>query len=112
MVPYNKVINGITRYIDDEIVNKLTGPQRWIIGTGAGIMLMKSADIFNALKNNSIVKTMGIINANDEVDVELIYKELKKQAQKSAVTFDVPMIGALTLNEQDVDKLYNKIMGG
>lgn len=112
MVPYNKVINGITKYIDEEIVNKLTGAQKWIIGTGAGIILMKATDVFNAIKNNPIIKTMGIINANDEVDVELIYKELKKQAQKGAITFDVPMVGALTLNEQDVDKLYNKIMGG
>lgn len=112
MVPYTKVINGITRYIDEEIVNKLTGAQKWIIGTGAGIMLTKATDIFNALKNNVMIKNMGIINENDEVDVELIYKELKKQAQKGAVTIDIPMLGALTLNEQDVDKLYNKIIGG
>ena len=39
-------------------------------------------------------------------------KELKKQAQKTAVTFEVPLAGPLTLNEQDVDKMYNMIMGG
>ena len=30
---------------------------------------------------------------------------MKKQAKKSAVTFDMPMIGPITLNEQDVDKI-------
>ena len=112
MIPYTKVINGITRYIDDEIVNKLAGLQKWAVGTAAGIMLAKGTDMFNGLKTSPLIKSMGIINENDEVDVELIYRELKKQAQKGAVTFDIPLLGALTLNEQDVDKLYNKIIGG
>ena len=52
MIPYTKVINGITRYIDEEVVNKLTGAPRWIIGTGAGIMMNKATDVFNGIKNN------------------------------------------------------------
>lgn len=112
MIAYSKVINGITKYIDDEIVNKLAGLQKWVVGAAAGIMLTKGTEIFNGLKTSPLIKSMGIINGNDEVDVELIYKELKKQAQKGAVTFDIPLLGALTLNEQDVDKLYNKIIGG
>jgi hypothetical protein len=55
---------------------------------------------------------MEIINDKDEIDIELIYREIKKQAQKSAVTVDIPLAGTLTLNEQDVDKLYGMIMGG
>ena len=34
---------------------------------------------------------------------------MKKQAKKSSVTFDVPMLGPITLNEQDVDKIYDFI---
>lgn len=112
MVPYTKVINGISKYINDEIVSKLSGLTKWGIGAGAEIMLSRATNVFNALKSNPIIRSMAIINENDEVDVELLYKELKKQAQKGAVTMDIPMIGALTLNEQDVDKLYSRIMGG
>ena len=35
-----------------------------------------------------------------------------KQAQRGAITFDVPLMGALTLNAADVDKLYSYIVGG
>lgn len=112
MVPYTKVINGLSKYIDDEIVNKLAGYQRWVIGTGLGVMLNKATNIFENIKNIPLIKSMELINEKDEVDIELIYKELKKQAQKTAVTFEVPLAGPLTLNEQDVDKLYNMIMGG
>lgn len=112
MIPYTKVINGITKYIDEEIVNKLNGYQKWIVGAGAGIMLNKSTNIFNNLKNNVMIKNMELINENDEIDIETIYQEIKKQAQKSAVTVDIPLAGTLTLNEQDVDKLYGLIKGG
>ena len=39
----------------------------------------------------------------------IFIKDLKKQAKKSAITFDVPMIGPITLNESDLDKLYQLI---
>lgn len=111
MVAYTKLINGLSKYVDEEIVNKLTGYQKWVIGAGAGIMLNKATNVFNGIKNNPLIKSMEIINEKDEIDIELIYRELKKQAQKGAVTVEVPMAGALTLNEQDVDKLYSMIVG-
>lgn len=111
MVAYTKMINGLSKYVDEEIVNKLTGYQKWVIGAGAGIMLNKATNVFNTLKNNPLIKSMEIINEKDEIDIELIYRELKKQAQKGAVTVEVPMAGVLTLNEQDVDKIYSMIVG-
>lgn len=112
MVAYTKVIDGIAKYVDEEIVKKLIGYQKWIVGAGAGIMLNKSTNIFNNLKNNPLIKSMELINENDEIDIETIYQEIKKQAQKSAVTVDIPLAGTFTLNEQDVDKLYGLIKGG
>jgi hypothetical protein len=41
-----------------------------------------------------------------------LYREFYKQAQKGAVTFAVPMIGAMTLNHTDVEKLYRYIIEG
>jgi hypothetical protein len=52
---------------------------------------------------------LNIIDKDDKIDVDKIYREMKKQAMKSAITFDVPMIGAITLNEQDVEKIYEFI---
>ena len=109
MYEYNKVINGIAKYIDVEIVEKVSGWKRWIIGSGVGLALSNTTEIFNQLKHNEIVKLLNIVDENDRVDVDKIYKEMKAQAKKSSVTFDVPMLGALTLNEHDVDKMYEFI---
>lgn len=109
MYEYIKVLNGITTYIDKEIIDKINGWQKWIVGSGIGIAMSNSTNVFNELKNNQFIKMLGIINKDDKIDVDKIYKEFKKQAKKSAITFDVPLIGTITLTEQDVDKLYEYI---
>ena len=109
MYEYSKVLNGVTKYIDTEIVDKITGWKKWVIGSGVGIALSNATDVFNQIKNNDFVKMLNVIDKDDKINVEKIYKEMKKQAKKGAITFNVPMIGALTLNEQDVDKIYELI---
>ena len=112
MVTYNQVVNGMTKYIDQEIINKIQGWQRWALGAGAGIMMTKGANMFNALKANPIIKMLDVIDENDMIDVDTIYTELRKQAEKGAATFDAPMIGTITLTKDDVDKLYHLIKEG
>lgn len=109
MYNYSQVINGLARYIDEEIVSKIDGWQKWIVGAGLGMSLDKGVNIFNELKTNPMVKALGVIDNNDMVDVETLYKNVKKQAHNNPITFNVPMVGAMTLNESDVDKLYNYI---
>lgn len=109
MFEYNKVINGIAKYIDIEIVDKIGGWKKWVIGSVVGVTLSNGTEVFNQLKNNDFIKMLGIIDKNDKIDIDKIYKEMKKQAKKSSITFNVPMIGAMTLNEQDLDKMYEFI---
>lgn len=109
MYSYVQVINGVAKYVDTEIVNNINGWQKWVVGGAIGVALTNSTNIFNQLKQNEIVKMLGIIDNEDRIDVDKIYRELKKQAQKSSATFDVPMIGVITLTEKDVDVLYNFI---
>ena len=55
---------------------------------------------------------MGIIDKDDQIDIDTVYREFAKQAQRGAVTFDVPFVGPLTLGAGDVDQLYRYIIGG
>ena len=112
MVAYNQVVNGISRYIDQEIVNKIQGWQKWVLGTGAGVFLSKGTNVFNQLKMHPMIKMLDIVDENDMIDIDVIYKELKKQAEKGAITFDAPMIGTITLTKDDVEKLYSFIKEG
>lgn len=112
MVTYNQVVNGMTKYIDQEIINKIQGWQRWALGAGAGIMMTKGTNIFNTLKANPIIKMLDVVDENDMIDIDTIYTELRKQAEKGSATFEAPMIGTITLIKDDVDKLYHLIKEG
>lgn len=112
MYNLGQVVRGISEYLDNEIVYKISGWQRWVVGAGLGVSLNRSTEIFNELKKNEIVKTLGLIDNDDKIDVDTIYKELVKQAKKGAITFNLPMIGSITLNEKDVNKLYDYIRQG
>ena len=108
MYNYEQVINGLTKYIDHEIVNKVPGWKRWLLGSGIGIMLSNAEEVFNTLKDNEFVKMLNLIDDN-KINVDIIYKELKKQAEKGSANIELPMIGSFILNTQDVDKLYDLI---
>ena len=112
MITYNKFISGLTQYIDVEIVGKLVGYPKWIFGTLAGVALSKATNIFNTLKENEMIKMLEIIDKDDNIDIDTLYTELKKQAHKGAITFDVPMLGSLTLTETDVDKVFHYMKNG
>jgi hypothetical protein len=112
MYHLNQVVSGIQSYVDSEIIQKINGWQRWIIATGISLMLEKSSNIFNSLKSNELVKMLELIDDDDRIDVDTIYRELKKQAERGAITLDLPMLGAVTFTSTDVDRLYSLIQRG
>lgn len=112
MVTLAQVRSGLERYIEAEIISQIADWRKWVIGAAASMALDKSTDIFNQLKGNPMIKALGVIDDQDMIDIDRLHAEFAKQAQRGAITIDVPMLGALTLNAHDVDRLYQYIMGG
>lgn len=112
MVTLAQVRMGAEKYIEAEILAKITDWRKWIVGAAASMALDNTTAIFNELKENPMVKALGIIDEQDNIDIDRLHAEFAKQAQKGAITFDVPMMGPLTLNAHDVDRLYQYITGG
>lgn len=112
MVTLNQVQNGLAKYIDTELLPMIGGWQKWVFGATASVSLTKISNIFNSLKDNAFVKMLDIVDENNMIDIEIIYREFAKQAQHGAITFAVPVINMpLTLNSTDVDKIYHYIKG-
>jgi hypothetical protein len=112
MVTVTQIQNGVATFLDTEIIAMLPGWRRFAFGAATGLMLARSGEIFAQMKSNSIVQMMGVIQPDDTVDIDTLYKEAKKQIQKSPLTFDLPGAGTITLRETDIDKLYQKIING
>lgn len=110
MVSMDKVKRGIARYIDEEFTNKITGWQRWVFGAGVAMFLENWTSNIQKLKDVPVVKSLGLLDDMNNVAVERLHQQLRIQSQKGPITFEVPMLGSITLHDTDVEKLYNYIM--
>ena len=112
MVHYSKVINGIMSYVDAEIISKMNGSLKgWAVGIAAGLIGKKAEQLFTALRNNPALTALGLIDG-EMVDIEAIYSEALRMAQKGSATVSIPMLGAVTFTTADVESLYRQIIGG
>lgn len=98
---------GFTKYLDAEFIQKLTGVQKWVFGATAAMMLGNFGSIYNKLKTNPMVIMLDVIDENEHIDIDKLYRYFKAEAQKTPASIQVPGIGMVTLTEQDVDRLYN-----
>lgn len=111
MIHRSRVMQGIAAYIDNEIVAKMSGSWKsWVIGSAAGIALSRSDELLNTLSANPAVRALGLIDG-ENINVEAIYEELRKQAQKGTATVELPVVGAITFSAADVESLYRYIKG-
>lgn len=112
-VDSNKLINGIVNYADNEVISSLPTVGKWLLGTGIGITTTKVDDIVKSLNNNAIAKTLGIVDDNGLFDLDLIVENMKNSANRyGKMTIQVPLVGALTFSEADIDSLRNYIERG
>jgi hypothetical protein len=111
MVTVSQIQNGLAMYIDEEITPMLPGWRKFAFGAAAGLMLARTGEIYESLKSNPMIRMMGVIQPDDTIDIDALYREAKKQIQRSPLTFDIPGAGIITLREVDLDKLYRLISG-
>lgn len=107
----DRVLNGVARYLDKEIY---VGMNDWqeILARIAVSRILDNKNIEN-LMNNPYVKTFAIADTEGNIDVDGLYRDLKRLIQaKGKVEVTLPMFGKFTFTESDVDCLYSCIVGG
>lgn len=112
MVTLSQLQRGLSQYVSNELTSKMTGAQKWIFGAGAELYLANIGGIYNTLKTHPMVKALGIIDEQDQIDLDRLYNALLHQADTGAMTVDIPMAGSFTFNRGDVERLYQYIIGG
>ena len=111
MVSIDKIKQGVAAYLDSELMPQLpaNGVQKLIAGTAMSLLIERSGAIAESYKDNQLVKMLGIMDENGNVDVDVLAEELKKNMPKEGIKVEVPMIGALTFKKDDVEKLHEYI---
>jgi hypothetical protein len=112
-VEFEKVLDGLNRYIDREIYPGLNDLQEFAARLVVGRINSSSNAIKEYLVSNGFIKTFGLIDRDGMVDIDQLLHEVKREIErKGSIQVDVPMIGKLTFKPADVDVLCDEIKRG
>lgn len=114
MTTIQQIQNGVAAYLDNELMPMLpqTGLERLVLGTGISLLIKKNFSKIELLKENSLIKAMEIFDEEGNVDIDTLKEEIEHNMTNEGVNLEIPMIGKLTFKKEDVNKLYNYIIGG
>ena len=109
---FEKVIDGISKYIDNEVYSNMNDLQEFAARVFIGRFINNEENIKNSFINNGFIRTFGIVDSEGMVDVDSLMKDIKRElSRKEKLTLSIPMFGTLTFIPSDVDTLYQTITG-
>lgn len=109
---FEKVLHGIAKYIDKEIIPGMNAVQEFSARVIIGRIMHNGKALKELLVNNGFIKTFGIVDEHGLIELKPIAHDIKREiARQEKITFDVPMFGKMTFSPSDVDTLYYTITG-
>lgn len=109
---FEKVIDGISKYIDGEIYPNMNDLQEFTARVLIGRLIGNEAELKESLVNNGFIRTFGIVDNDGMIDVDTLVKDIKREIKRQEkITFSIPMFGKMTFTPSDADVLYKTITG-
>lgn len=118
MVSINQIEHGIGRWVDAELMPLIpTGGQydnmkRIGVAAGAVYLIRKGKAALSSLQGNSLLKSLGTIDDNGDIDLDGIKEVLCEKIPESGVKITVPLLNEITFYKKDIEAIYSYIMGG
>ena len=110
---FNRVIDGLTRYLNNNLFSKMNDWQEVLARIAVGRIIGNPEALKQSLAANGIVRTFAIMDSEGNVDLEPIMRDLKREVErKGKLSFDIPMFGKISFLPQDIDEIYREITGG
>lgn len=112
MVEITAFRDGLVRYAADQVAPKLDSKGQFLLGAAANYLAAKSENLLRALDSIPFVQTMGLVQG-DQMDWDALYTALLAQMQRQGkLVLDVPIVGRMSFDAQDLRDLHKCITGG
>ena len=109
---FEKVLNGVVKYIDKEIIKGLNPWQEVLARVSMARVISNSASLKESLSKNAILKTFAISDENGNIDVDGLVADLKKIiSEKGCLELNLPLFGNFKFVASDVDTIHSYIRG-
>lgn len=113
MVEFNRVVDGLARYLNNNFYSKLNDWQEVFARIAVGRIIGNPEALKQSLMANGIVRTFAIFDSDGNVDLENLARDLKREIErKGKISVEVPMFGKMSFVAADIDDIYREITGG
>nr|DAO85026.1 MAG TPA: hypothetical protein [Caudoviricetes sp.] len=111
MASIDSITKGIACFADREIIDNLPDAgSKFAVGAIITLALKRAENIVSSYKDNKIVKALGIIDENNNIDIDVVMECLKERMPKSGVEIkNIPILHEIRFTSSDLDSLYKDI---
>jgi len=105
----DQIETGISSYLDNEFLAQYpnNSVEKVLIGTGLALLIKTKKD-----QAISVIKNLGAVSEDGEVDVDLLSEELKRHMTDDGIVFEKSIFGnvwSIKIKKEDIDKLCSYI---
>ena len=109
---FEKIINGIIKYINKEIIPNMNSWQEVLARLALARLTNNSEVIKKSIISNPIIKTFAIVDENEHFDIDGLINDAKTIVREKGVfEIDVPLFGKFKFTENDISLLHSHIRG-
>lgn len=113
MVEFNRVIDGLARYMNNNLFANMNDWQEVVARVAVGRIIGNPESLKQSLMANGIVRTFAVMDSEGNVDLEPLMRDLKREIdRKGKLTVEIPMFGKMSFVASDIDDIYREITGG
>lgn len=118
MVSLNQIEHGLGRWVDMEFLPKIpmNGPydvvKRLGVAAGTVYLIRKGKAALSSLQGNQLMQTLGIVDANGDIDLEGMKTALIEKIPETGIKVQVPVLNEITFYKKDIESMYTYIVGG
>lgn len=110
MISVQQATQGISQYLDAEVLPHLSGAKKVGAGIYIALALQNAAKTVDKFKSHPAVAMLNIIDDKNMVDIDALYQvAFPMFAEKQRIT--VPLLGEMFFDQQDVEKIYRYMKG-
>lgn len=111
MVTIAQAQQGLVKFVDAEIIPRLSVTEKLLVGGGTGLMTAKLPEILSKYADNKVVSALGIYDVkNGEVDIDALYNAAKPYIGSDPIPVTIPFVGLkLKFTQREIDTLYKYI---
>nr|DAQ83870.1 MAG TPA: hypothetical protein [Caudoviricetes sp.] len=107
MANIEQVKHGVSEYVKNDVLPHLPTAKQIGVSIYIGLVMDNATGAVEKIKNHPALGLTGIFK-DDDIDVDRLYSVARPQFEQRR-TIEIPMIGELTFDGNDVDRLYKYI---